>query len=135
MLLLTATQAMNPGNLSTDLDRTSSWPHVLARKVINYPPVYGAYTELFAALSPDVALDNSVTWSELTPEPSLPLNKPTTRRPWTRGKVNKRQVVPWGRSLPIRNDLALGSKPESEGGTGIAEQFWAWCEKEVSSYQ
>lgn len=43
-------------------------------------------------------------------------------------------VVPFGRFLPIREDLERGSKPESEGGTGIARKFWEWTEEQVKAY-
>ena len=62
--LLTAIQALNPGNLWTDLDRNSGGIFLLARKFTTYDAIYGAYTELFAALSPDVNLEKSGAWSE-----------------------------------------------------------------------
>lgn len=48
--------------------------------------------------------------------------------------LTRMAVVPWGRFSDIREDLALGSRPESEGGTGIAEKFWQWSEEQVKSY-
>lgn len=48
-------QALNPGNGRTDLGRTSN--PFLARIVIpilSYPPLYTAYTEIFAAFSSEV---------------------------------------------------------------------------------
>lgn len=59
------TQALNPGNLASELDR-----HITGivertyRKLTVYPPINGAYTELFAALSPEVTMANSGGWSE-----------------------------------------------------------------------
>ncbi|KAF7561406.1 hypothetical protein G7046_g2735 [Stylonectria norvegica] len=97
--------ALNPGNLHSDLDRTASWWLYYGRKVTCYPPINGAYTELFAAFSPEITIEKTGTW-----------------------------VVPWGRFLPIRQDLQKGSLAESEGGTGIAARFWAWSEEQVKPY-
>ena len=45
-------------------------------------------------------------------------------------------VVPWGRlNYVLRKDLILAQRPISEGGTGQAEQFWEWCDKQVEPYQ
>jgi retinol dehydrogenase-12 len=52
-------QSLNPGNLKTDLQRNLS---PLFRAVIGFmlhPPIYGAYTELFAGLSPAVSFADS----------------------------------------------------------------------------
>ena len=57
--------ALNPGNLDSDLYRTMS-PLITAvlRRVVLYPSVYGAYTELYAGLSPDVTMEKSGSWSK-----------------------------------------------------------------------
>ncbi|KAJ9150419.1 NAD(P)-binding protein [Pleurostoma richardsiae] len=98
--------ALNPGNLDSELTRYTPW---LAKKFLKlfvlHPPRYGAYTELFAGLSPDVTVEKSGEW-----------------------------IVPWGRFLPIRKDLLDASKPEAEGGTGIGLKFWEWSEEQVKSY-
>jgi retinol dehydrogenase-12 len=64
--------------------------------LILYPAVNGAYTELFAGLSPDVPRAPKGTW-----------------------------VVPFGRIMPLRKDLATKD-------TG--REFWEWCEKQVEKY-
>ncbi|KAH6675240.1 short-chain dehydrogenase [Plectosphaerella plurivora] len=98
--------ALNPGNLRSDLDR-----HVTGliertfRALTVYPAINGAYTELFAALSPDVTMETSGGW-----------------------------IIPWGRILHIRADLQQGAKSESEGGTGLAESFWKWSEDQVREF-
>lgn len=57
---------LNPGNLDSDLYRTfNPLTRTFLRKAFLYPSVYGAYTELFAALSPDVTLENSGGWGKL----------------------------------------------------------------------
>ena len=43
-------------------------------------------------------------------------------------------VGPFGRFFNIRKDLARGSKPISEGGSGVAEKFWEWSEKRVAEF-
>ncbi|KAL0938302.1 short-chain dehydrogenase [Colletotrichum truncatum] len=98
--------ALNPGNLSSELDRhlTALIPQ-LFRKATTYPAINGAYTELFAALSPEVTIENTGAW-----------------------------VVPWGRLYSIRDDLVQGSKSREEGGTGLAEDFWKWTEDQVKKY-
>lgn len=97
--------AVNPGNLNTELQRhTAGWLK-LALKTALHTPIHGAYTELFAGLSPDVTPDNNGAW-----------------------------IVPWGRFSPLRKDLDAGSKTEEEKGTGIAKQFWEWSEEQVKSY-
>lgn len=57
--------ALNPGNLDSDLYRTQT---TLGRKFLQntflYPSIYGAYTELFAGLSPDVKSEHNGSWSK-----------------------------------------------------------------------
>ncbi|PSN67713.1 putative short-chain dehydrogenase [Corynespora cassiicola Philippines] len=45
-----------------------------------------------------------------------------------------RWIIPWGRFGPLRQDLIDASKPESEGGTGVAEKWWEWSERQVKPY-
>ena len=97
---------LNPGNLDSELYRGL---HPLARKFMRtfvlYPSKYGAYTELFAGLSPKVTLDRSGEW-----------------------------IVPWGRFMTLRSDLVAAAKSKEEGGSGIARQFTEWTEKEIGKY-
>ncbi|KAH7392291.1 hypothetical protein DE146DRAFT_758018 [Phaeosphaeria sp. MPI-PUGE-AT-0046c] len=88
--------ALNPGNLRSELQRNVPWYGNFVLSPILYPPVNGAYTELFAGLSPDVPKAPEGSW-----------------------------VVPWGRIVPLRKDLAEGE---------IAVEFWDWCEKQVERY-
>ena len=49
-------ESLNPGNLRTNLNRhTADYLKVILNFLFVYPPVFGAYTELFAGFSPDVA--------------------------------------------------------------------------------
>jgi len=43
-------------------------------------------------------------------------------------------VVPWGRIMKIRTDLAQASKAKTEGGTGIARSFWEWSKEQVKPF-
>ncbi|KAI5925275.1 hypothetical protein F4810DRAFT_708661 [Camillea tinctor] len=97
---------VNPGNLDSELWRNQ--PYVVG-KILKWfflhPPIKGAYTELFAGLSPEVTMENTGGW-----------------------------VVPWGRFMRSRKDLYEATKRKSEGGSGIAKEFWEWNEKQVEPY-
>jgi len=57
--------ALNPGNLKSDLTRSSSaaekW---ILENFVQYPVINGAYTELFAGLSSEVTVEKSGAWSK-----------------------------------------------------------------------
>jgi retinol dehydrogenase 12 len=56
---------LNPGNLNSDLWRTQG--SVMSRVLktfILHPQIYGAYTELFAGLSPAITIDHSGDWGK-----------------------------------------------------------------------
>jgi NAD(P)-dependent dehydrogenase (short-subunit alcohol dehydrogenase family) len=56
---------LNPGNLDSDLARDlGSMTRFFFRLILMYPPINGAYTELFAGLSPQVTLKNTGAWSK-----------------------------------------------------------------------
>lgn len=58
-------QALNPGNLKTDLRRHLSWPAAIVFGWISHEPIKGAYTELFAGFSKEIKLGNSGCWGKL----------------------------------------------------------------------
>lgn len=59
---------LNPGNLNSELYRTQRpWVQWIIRTFVLYPPVYGAYTQLFAGLSPVVTTDKSGKWGTSSP--------------------------------------------------------------------
>lgn len=98
---------LNPGNLDSELWRTQgafvAW---FLRKFVLHRPVFGAYTELFAGVSPAITMERSGDW-----------------------------VVPWERFMKMgRDDLTKGAKRRSEGGTGVAEQFWEWNEAQIKPF-
>lgn len=70
-----------------------------------YAPIYGGYTELFAAVSPKIGPEQSGAY-----------------------------VVPWGRLSGFRSDIAPALKIKEEGGNGNAAKFWEWCDKETAQY-
>lgn len=95
----------NPGNLKSELQRhTPFWQNLLLKPFL-YPAQLGGYTELWAGCSPDLTASQ-----------------------------NGAYVAPWGRVYSVRGDVTSGLKSEKEGGTGTAEKFWAWCEKETKPY-
>ncbi|MCJ1481322.1 hypothetical protein MMC06_001479 [Schaereria dolodes] len=68
--------SLNPGNLKTDLQRhIPKWQLMIINRIL-YPSNFGAYTELFAGLSPKVTAKESGGW-----------------------------VAPWGRLVPGRKEL------------------------------
>lgn len=56
---------VHPGNLDSELYRTvNPWMSAVMRRVALWPSVYGAYTELFGGLSPDVTVEKSGSWGK-----------------------------------------------------------------------
>ncbi|KAH9893804.1 NAD(P)-binding protein [Xylariomycetidae sp. FL2044] len=98
--------SFSPGVLHSDLHRYwSGLDYWIALTFFAFPTIYGAYTELWTILAP-----------ELTPDRS------------------GAHVYPWGRfgSLPAR--LEKSSKNQSDGGTGIGEKFVEWCHRETHTF-
>ncbi|KAM0812645.1 hypothetical protein AB5N19_12636 [Seiridium cardinale] len=97
---------LNPGNLRSELQRDQSWLFKFLTGLLLYPTINGAWTELYAAFSPEVpAADLTENW-----------------------------VGPFGRILPLRPDLPKATKLESEAGTGGTAKFWDWNEEQVKDY-
>ncbi|KAL8303185.1 hypothetical protein RB597_005208 [Gaeumannomyces tritici] len=100
--------SLNPGNLDSELWRTQGRVTLfLMRKTILYPSVYGAYTCLFAGFSPEINLETTGS-----------------------------HVAPWGRLWQghISKEMADAGKRKSEGGSGIASEFWDWSEEQIKQY-
>ncbi|KAK1702557.1 putative estradiol 17 beta-dehydrogenase [Colletotrichum acutatum] len=96
---------LNPGNVNSDLYRDQNF---IMRRIVasfTHSPVYGAYTELFAGLSPQVTMEKTGSW-----------------------------VGPFGRFMPIRSDLMDATKAQAEGGNGHVRKVWDWTEDQVSKY-
>ncbi|KAI1380258.1 NAD(P)-binding protein [Hypoxylon crocopeplum] len=66
-----------------------------------YKTIFGAYTQLYAGLSPELKWEHS-------------------------GKY----VVPWGRLWDhhVRQDMVKAMEIEEKGGLGYGKRFWEWCE-------
>lgn len=61
--------ALNPGNLNSDLWRTQGWAaSAFLKAVFLHPVKNGAYTELFAGLSPKVTMKHPGDWSKPSTE-------------------------------------------------------------------
>jgi NAD(P)-dependent dehydrogenase (short-subunit alcohol dehydrogenase family) len=97
----------NPGNLNTKgWDPVAPWARWLMAPFL-YDARLGAYTELWAGLSEAVTTQDG-------------------------GKCG----VPWGgRWHPApREDVLASLKSKDEGGTGLAAEFWNWCEAETKPF-
>ncbi|KAF9766181.1 hypothetical protein IL306_001427 [Fusarium sp. DS 682] len=97
--------AVNPRFLKTELQRHMPGPFSFMMGLMFKAPKFGAYSELFGLLSPDITAHN-----------------------------NGALVYPWGRIGCIPDDIKLSLKNESEGGTGLARAFADWCERETQQY-
>ncbi|KAL8722883.1 MAG: hypothetical protein Q9225_000716 [Loekoesia sp. 1 TL-2023] len=97
--------AVNPGLMKTELQRHSPKMQGIIMGLLFKGPVYGAYSELFAALSPEIT-----------------------------SKRNGAFIIPWGRFGDVPAHIEKGLEPESKGGNGAAERFASWCEKETKLY-
>ncbi|KAJ9131726.1 NAD(P)-binding protein [Pleurostoma richardsiae] len=97
--------SLNPGNLKSDLQRHAGSLKRQVADLMLFAPINGAYTELFAGLSPDVTMEKSGSY-----------------------------IIPWGRFGNIRSDLLAGSLPKSEGGTAMAGIWYSWCMQQVQKF-
>ncbi|KAL8724378.1 MAG: hypothetical protein Q9181_006854 [Wetmoreana brouardii] len=96
----------NPGNLKTNLLRHAPKLMVIAAYPLLHNARQGAYTELWAGLSPELNLE-----------------------------TNGAYVIPWGRPHPSpRRDIILALKSKQQGGTGLADEFWEWCGQQTAAY-
>lgn len=97
---------INPGNLKTPIWDPAPW---ILRKIMTvtmHPPIYGAYTALWAGVADEVKVQDG-----------------------------GRYAVPWGKWHPApRQDLLEALKGKKEGGTGQADEFWAWCEEQTKDF-
>ncbi|EGR49917.1 uncharacterized protein TRIREDRAFT_3287 [Trichoderma reesei QM6a] len=98
---------VNPGNLRSDLQRYGGDGIIqqLNKKLLLFPPINGAYSELFCGLSPEVTADKSGSY-----------------------------VIPWGRFASIREDIEKGTKSPEEGGSGLGKIWYDWCMEQVAPF-
>lgn len=102
--ILSVTQ--NPGNLNTN--SVAGLPRAVRIMVrpLFYPAKMGAYTNLWAGLSPEISVEDG-----------------------------GRYIIPWGRWQRYpRKDILDGLKSKEEGGTGEGGEFWKWCEERVRQF-
>lgn len=98
--------AQNPGNLRTKIwdDAPKLVQYML--RVTMHPPVYGAYSNLWAGLSDAITVADG-----------------------------GRYGVPWGKWHPApKQDLLKSLKSKKEGGTGVAGKFVAWLDEQTKPY-
>lgn len=96
----------NPGNLTTaSWNGIPAWLRV-AMKPVMHEPKLGAYTALWAGLSGDVKVEDG-----------------------------GRYGIPWGRwHTAPREDVLAGLQETKDGGTGLAGDFWKWCEVQTRDF-
>ncbi|KAI4868213.1 NAD(P)-binding protein [Hypoxylon rubiginosum] len=98
--------AFNPGNLRTELQRTwTGVDHWVTDTFLLHPPIYGAYTELWAMLTPELTPDKSGAY-----------------------------VYPWGRFGALPPGIEASMKTKSDGGSGVAAKFIEWCAKQTETF-
>lgn len=98
--------AQTPGTLRTKGWDGVSWPVKALSSLFMHEPKMGAYTELWAGLSQDVKCEDG-----------------------------GRFAIPWGRWHPSpRKDILKSLMTKEEGGTGLAAEFWTWCEEQTKEY-
>lgn len=98
----------NPGNIQTELQRHLPGFVNSSLTYLGYPPVYGAYTELFCGWSPDITVENGGMF-----------------------------VVPWGRfgNTYVRGDILKAVEAAKTDENALPRVFWEWCDKETAKYQ
>jgi retinol dehydrogenase 12 len=43
-------------------------------------------------------------------------------------------IIPWGRIAVPKKEITDAMKSNEEGGTGVAERFYNWCDGETKKY-
>jgi retinol dehydrogenase 12 len=43
-------------------------------------------------------------------------------------------IIPWGRIAVPKKEITDAMKSKEEGGTGVAERFYNWCDGETKKY-
>jgi hypothetical protein len=87
----------------------------LIQKLIAHDPKYGAYTEAFAGLQPDITQDKSGSWGRCFMQSFVVLCDSDIDH----------TVAPFGRFVPIREDLLDPS---------LGKKYWDWTEEQVKVY-
>lgn len=97
--------ATNPGAVHSNLFRHTPLLTYLAWPLL-YQPKLAALTQLYAGISKDITLD-----------------------------VNGCYVIPWGRiAKGVKDGINKAMMPQRDGGTGIAKEFWDYCDEKTRDY-
>jgi NAD(P)-dependent dehydrogenase (short-subunit alcohol dehydrogenase family) len=98
--------AQNPGNVKGgSYEGTPAATMWFLNRFVLHAPACGAYTELYAGLSPDI--DNGtyiIPWGRMRPDDECP-----------------------------RKDIVHAMLPEKDGGLDYGKKLWDWCEKQWAS--
>ncbi|OBT44891.1 hypothetical protein VE00_04759 [Pseudogymnoascus sp. WSF 3629] len=98
--------SVHPGLMKTELQR--NWglvTRVAMSLFFRSPPVFGAYSELYAGFSPEIKAEH-----------------------------NGGHMMAWGRIAELPKDIIQGLKSKAEGGTGAKEKFMKYCDREVKDF-
>ncbi|KAB5513196.1 hypothetical protein GE09DRAFT_1209109 [Coniochaeta sp. 2T2.1] len=95
---------VNPGMVKTELQRQSIIMSAMMGLLMK-PARYGAYTQLFAALSPEVTLQHNGAF-----------------------------IIPWGRFGVLPDHIEQEIRPDSGKEARISRQFWGYCEGAVNGF-
>lgn len=79
--------------------------HYIITQWLCHDAINGAYTEIFAGLSPDLSLDKG------------------DQGAW---------IIPWGRKSTMRPDML---EEAEKGEKGLGGKLWDWCEGIVREYE
>lgn len=96
--------AVHPGVVKTELQRHNAFMSTMLGTVFK-PAKYGAYTQLFAALSPEVTLAHNGAF-----------------------------IIPWGRFGVLPGHMKKEMQPASGKEIGISRQFWNYCETSITGF-
>ncbi|KAJ5619790.1 hypothetical protein N7510_003774 [Penicillium lagena] len=98
--------SVHPGLMRTELQRNMGVIAPIGMKLMFKTPVYGAYSELYASLYPYLSAKN-----------------------------NGGYVMAWGRVEELPADITNALKSKAEGGSGAAQIFLDYCERETKPFQ
>ncbi|RAO69316.1 uncharacterized protein BHQ10_005328 [Talaromyces amestolkiae] len=98
--------SVHPGLMRTELQRNMPISARVSMKLLFKGPIYGAYSEIFAAFSPKIKAEN-----------------------------NGGYILAWGRIAQLPRYITDGLESEAQGGTGGAKMFVEYCERETTGFQ
>ncbi|KAH7015037.1 hypothetical protein EDB80DRAFT_323486 [Ilyonectria destructans] len=98
--------SVNPGFLKTELQRHLPGPAAFVMGMVFKPAKFGAYSELFGLLSPEITSEKNGSF-----------------------------IIPWGRFGRLPCDIQSALKTKEQGGTGVAQRFVDFCERETKAYK